>query len=336
VVTLNRGARVSVPALVVLAGLLAVPAAAYADDPSMPAPPPAHGADDYAPTGEYGLKGEPIAPAASRAKVVPRAKGASLAMAAKALAAADEGAAHMYYNTGLQNVTAGGVYANVYIGKPWLDSIDSHTLAELAVIKKMDDGSRQIVEVGWNVDRVVNGDDEPHLFVFSWINGVGQCYNGCGFVNYKGDDQASSVQAGGKLTEGDIKQFGIQYNATSETTGDWWIAYDKKWVGYFPGELWTKASPSVSFTESTQVQAFGEVAADNDWPCTDMGTAKPGSGGAGAAYFSSVSLYNSKSTTSLTQVIQPSGGWFDTFYTMNWPGTPPSVRSFYYGGGGSC
>jgi hypothetical protein len=183
---------------------------------------------------------------------------------------------------------------------------------------------------------VVNGDDEPHLFVFSWVNSVGQCYNGCGFVNYKGDDLASTVQPGDKLTEGDIKQFGIQYNATSATTGDWWIAYDKKWVGYFPGELWTKASPAVSFTESTQVQAFGEVAAANDWPCTDMGTEKQGSVGAGAAYFSSVSLYNSKSTTSLTQVIQPTGGWFDTFYTMNWPGTPPSVRSFYYGGGGSC
>ena len=332
--TLRRGVRASVLAVVLLAGLQVAPTAARADDPRMPTAPPAHGADDYRPTGEHGVKGLPIAPVTVTARKATAS--AMVAKAAAADAADDSSDVHMYYNTGLQNVTAGGIYSDVYISQPWLDKIDYHTLAELAVIKKMDNGDRQIVEVGWTVDRAINGDDLPHLFVFSWINGVGQCYNGCGFVNYTGGDLASPVRPGGKLTPGEVKQFGIQYNPTSDTTGDWWVAYDKKWVGYFPGTQWTKASPSVSFTESTQVQAFGEVAADNEWPCTDMGTESQGSAGKGAAYFSGVSLYNSKSTAQLTQIIQPTGGYYDTFYTMSWPGKTPSMRSFYYGGGGSC
>ena len=42
--------------------------------------------------------------------------------------------------------------------KPALATSDYHSLAELAV--QSADGNH-IVEVGWNVDRVVNGDDDP-------------------------------------------------------------------------------------------------------------------------------------------------------------------------------
>ena len=54
-----------------------------------------------------------------------------------------------------------------------------HSLIELAV-ESLD--SSQIVEVGWTVDKELNGDDLPHLFVFHWVDGAPTCYNGCGFV----------------------------------------------------------------------------------------------------------------------------------------------------------
>lgn len=43
---------------------------------------------------------------------------------------------------------------------------------------------RHIVEVGWTVDRELNGDAQPHLFVYHWVDGQATCYNGCGFVQY--------------------------------------------------------------------------------------------------------------------------------------------------------
>lgn len=41
---------------------------------------------------------------------------------------------------------------------------------------------RQALEVGWKMDRGLNGDDTPHLFVFHWVDGARTCYNGRGFV----------------------------------------------------------------------------------------------------------------------------------------------------------
>ena len=63
--------------------------------------------------------------------------------------------------------------------QPYLGVNDYHTLAEISVESA---DLRQIVEVGWTVDRGVNGDSLPHLFVFHWVNGAPTCYYGCGFV----------------------------------------------------------------------------------------------------------------------------------------------------------
>ena len=160
------------------------------------------------------------------------------------------------YNVGTQAAETSGVYANVTIAKPRLEGGDFHTLAELAL--QSADGT-QIVEVGWTIDRVVNGDDDPHLFVFHWVNGVPACYNGCGFVPY-----SKNVPPGSTLSYGVTKKFGIQFFNDA-----WWIAFDSEWVGYFPHTLWTKKG--VTFDRSGLVQVFGEVAASDTTSCTDMG-----------------------------------------------------------------
>ncbi|MCM4079463.1 neprosin family prolyl endopeptidase [Paractinoplanes hotanensis] len=161
------------------------------------------------------------------------------------------------YNVGSQAADTSGIFANVTIGKPDLDRNDYHTLAEVAL--QSADGE-QIVEIGWTVDRLVNGDDDPHLFVFHWVNGEPTCYNKCGFVQV-----SPTVKPGATLTYGITKKFGIQYFKDA-----WWVAYDTEWIGYFPETNWT--AKGVEFNRSGYLQVFGEVAASREKPCgTAMG-----------------------------------------------------------------
>jgi hypothetical protein len=163
------------------------------------------------------------------------------------------------YNLGNQSAEADGLYANVTIGKPKLGKKDYHTLAELAL--QSADG-KQIVEVGWNVDRVVNGDDDPHLFVYHWVNRQESCYNKCGFEQY-----SSNVKPGDTLAYDVTKKFGIQY-----ANGAWWIAFDSEWVGYFPEKLWN--DEDIKFNRSGFLQVFGEAAVSGTQSCSDMGNGK--------------------------------------------------------------
>jgi hypothetical protein len=48
--------------------------------------------------------------------------------------------------------------------------------------------------------------------------------------------------------------------------GNWWLAADGEWMGFFPGSLWPQ-----SFTEIGTVQWFGEVSVASEPSCTDMG-----------------------------------------------------------------
>ena len=170
------------------------------------------------------------------------------------LAPGQENNVKYHYATAYQYVQSEGSYANLVIGKPKLADDDYHTLAEIAVQTA---DTKQTVEVGWTVDRGVNGDEDPHLFVYHWVDGKETCYNACGFRQY-----SKSVIPGDTLPVGVSKRFGIQYY-----NGAWWIAYDSEWVGYFEDKLW-----NVPFTKSGLVQWFGEVASTSSKPCSAMGT----------------------------------------------------------------
>jgi hypothetical protein len=215
-----------------------------------------------------------------------------------------------HYATAYQYVETDGTYANLVIGRPTLAKEDYHTLAEIAV--QSADG-QQIVEVGWTVDRGVNeGSEDPHLFVYHWVNGKETCYNACGFVQY-----SKTVTPGYVLPQGASKQFGIQY-----ANGAWWIAYDSEWVGYFPDKLWFG-----NFTRSGLVQWFGEVASSNSQPCTAMGTGEPPTSGK-AARIGTISLMNDKAPAYLTKPRSPETD--DPIYKM----VPLTDRTFRYGGPG--
>jgi Neprosin len=212
-----------------------------------------------------------------------------------------------HYNVGSQTAVTDGAYANLTINKPTLDTSDYHSLSEVAV--QSADGT-QVVEVGWTVDRVVNGDADPHLFVYHWVNGQPACYNGCGFVQY-----SENVSPGDTLPQDTTKRVGIQYYS-----GAWWIAYDTEWVGYFPGSLWSN-----NFTQSGMVQFFGEVAASTSSPCTDMGNGLDGATDSSSARIGSVSFINGP-TVDLN--VYTTSNHYDV--------SKRSGRTFRYGGSGAC
>ena len=71
-----------------------------------------------------------------------------------------------------------GTSAYLSPATPLVPEGDFHSLAEVSAQSA---DLQQIVEVGWTVDRLVNGDSLPRIFVFHWINGIPQCYNACGY-----------------------------------------------------------------------------------------------------------------------------------------------------------
>jgi hypothetical protein len=170
-------------------------------------------------------------------------------------------AAEIYKYAGVrQYAVTTGMSALVTVARPELWAGDFHTLAELAAQSA---DRQQIVEIGWTVDRGVNRDDSPHLFVFRWVNGSPGCYNGCGFVR----NTAARARPGMLLNENIQPLFTISFQA-----GNWWLGYQSEWIGHFPGSLW-----GGGFTQTGLVQLFGEVDATGKTTCTDMGNGEPAS-----------------------------------------------------------
>jgi hypothetical protein len=230
-----------------------------------------------------------------------------------------DGKATFIYSTGSEATTADGMYAAFDIKKPKLASGDFHTLAELAVQSA---DTNQTIEVGWTVDRSVNGDDDPHLFVYHWVNGVPTCYNTCGgFVPFKG-----GVAPGDTLPADTLKKFGIQHN-----DGAWWVAYDTTWVGYFPDKEW--AAQGVDFTEGGYFQVWGEVAASSSCPVgTQMGSGFSSTDTANAARIGNVTYVNGPATANLFMRASTPLYGMSPFKDPN-DATKNSTKSFRFGGG---
>jgi hypothetical protein len=187
----------------------------------------------------------PVPPVSFAAKNLPPTPGA----------AASPAKISYYYGDAYQYAVAAGLSARFTQHKPTLGQGDSHTLMEVAA--QSADG-QQIVEIGWTVDPGVNGDNEPHLFVYHWVDRVPSCYNGCGWV------QVSNTRMPGMKVQvtSDPQEYVIQF-----LDGNWWIGYQGEWMGYFPGSLWNG-----SYTQIGLGQWFGEVCASRLRSCTDMGS----------------------------------------------------------------
>jgi hypothetical protein len=230
---------------------------------------------------------------------------------------------------------AGGATANFSVQstylKPTTDA--AHSLGEMALIGH-NAGGTQVVEGGITTDPTVNGGDlNPHLFVFNWINGVGQCYNGCSWTRTAG----STVTAGMSMTPylGTVVTLGWQHfpaGSNGQLAG--WYAWFQptggtgQWFGLFPDSAWT-AKGATATPQVDQIQLYGEVAAWKTTPCTDMGNGiLPVANQSTAAKISSYTLINANKTAAFdhTNVTDP------THYGLVY--LQSTLPSFRYGGPG--
>ncbi|MEV6009694.1 neprosin family prolyl endopeptidase [Streptomyces sp. NPDC051976] len=210
------------------------------------------------------------------------------------------------YVSGQQEVSATGASVTMTQATPQVTG--GHSLQELAL--RTDDRSA-IVEVGWTVDPAVNGDYQPHLFVYHWVDNQTSCYNGCGFV-----PASSSVRAGMTVRSGTSATFTI-----ANYGGDWWVYYNNQAFGYFPGSLW-----SGRFTAAQNVSAFGEVADSGQTSCDDMGNGQYGSG-SGASAISGYQVYGASAAPYLSVSATDPGRYNSGHVT---------ATSFTLGGPGAC
>lgn len=158
------------------------------------------------------------------------------------------------WSSAYQNINSTGVYARLSEHSPYVSFWDYHSLAEIGV--KAFDGD--YAEVGWR--KTFWPWDVPRLFVFWWKDGIGQCYNGCGWV------QVSSVYYPGmRVYE---NSYGNIY-AIQKFGNNWWVYYKDRWIGYYPGSLW-----NYGFTKGNRAYYYGEVAATSSSTSTDMGNGR--------------------------------------------------------------
>jgi hypothetical protein len=215
------------------------------------------------------------------------------------------------YVTGRQSTDTTGATVTMSIAAPAGIPANGHSLQELALQTTGGTTTANTIEIGWTVDPGTNGDYQPHLFVFHWINGQPTCYNGCGFVQV-----SSTVRAGMALPPGTSASF-----ALINYSGNWWAYYNNVPFGYFPGSEW-----GGSFTTAQMVSAFGEVAADSQPSCAQMGDGAYGSG-YGSSSISGYQIYGSSDQPQFTVTATDPNSYNYGSVT---------ATSFNLGGPGAC
>jgi Neprosin len=118
---------------------------------------------------------------------------------------------------------------------------DDHSLLQ-TWLQNYDKPLLQSIEAGWTVDTWLNGDTQPHLFVFYTTNGYNTQGNNLGGYNrmYSGWIQYSSKIMPGARINGTSKVGGEQFDISIKYQlyeGNWWFAVQGSWIGYYPASL---------------------------------------------------------------------------------------------------
>lgn len=157
------------------------------------------------------------------------------------------------------------------VHSPFVSTADEHSITECSA-----HFNGNIIEIGWRKDK----SGTLQLFTYAWkrdpVTGdpTQLCYNGCGYVDYAAE---TTAWAGMDLTSavGTSKNFYAQhFNSV------WWVAYDSKWIGYWPDTVFGTQTPAFDRTDFIQVfdelagrQYTGSGSGSTDI-CSDMGSNK--------------------------------------------------------------
>lgn len=171
-----------------------------------------------------------------------------------------------YYGTASEQRTADGGGMTFTIETPVVDDSGGggHSIGEIAVMGAgTAGGSLDDVEMGFSVSQDQFLDSHPHLFVYHWINGAETCYSNssdlCGWNQYSSTYSPYMDLSG--LVGQNVYIGWVHWN------GAWWGWFNDQWLGYFKDSEW-----SGQFTQTVQIQWYGEVASNNGIPPkTQMG-----------------------------------------------------------------
>lgn len=170
-----------------------------------------------------------------------------------------------FYGTAAENVVDGGGGFTLQIENPAVvvpspGDTANHSIGEMAVMSSgVAGGTLNDVEIGYVV---YGGSSAPKLFVYHWNDGAETCYDTCDWHQY-----SSTYSPGMDLTPFVGKSV---YVGWVQYQGRWWAWFNDQWVGYIENSAW-----SVPFTQTAQIQWYGEVASDNGIPPkTQMGDGK--------------------------------------------------------------
>jgi len=225
------------------------------------------------------------------------------------------GACYYYADYNAVSLSATGATVQITQAHPKVDSNDYHSLAELRV---EDSGNNQAIEIGWTVDPILNHDSYTRLFIFYWVNGVGACYDGCGFVPIPNAKNYKPIQR--LATNGTVGTYAINFS-----NNEWVLSYNGVAFGYFPESLWNG-----NFTNVGAVQIYGEVASrSSNTPESQMGNGKLGTI-TGASSFKNLTIQNNTTTPqyyfgSVNSKIYSYGNATSNGFNFGGPGYPPGT-----------
>ena len=209
-----------------------------------------------------------------------------------------------WYASSAQSVNNGGGTATYSLFKAFVQQTSDFSLLQVAVIRNNAAHANsapktQTVESGW-----INYPDQvgaPHLFTFYTTNNYeafgdnicGWNRDVAGWVQvdsniYPGIPLAPLCVIGGAAYEADIGYLLYQ--------GNWWLQVLGKWVGYYPGTLFSQGvSPADTLNDhSDQINFYGEIFNSEDAiTTTDMGSGNfPETGFSNSAYMRKLEYYD--------------------------------------------
>ncbi|CAI8608738.1 unnamed protein product [Vicia faba] len=187
-----------------------------------------------------------------------------------------------------------GAQASLNVWNPHGETPDLFSLAQMWVMAGTFEKDLNTIEVGWQIDQRFYGDRRTRFFIFWTADAYrNSCYNlQCpGFVQTNKDIAFGAAISPISTYNG--KQFKISLSVWKDVkTGNWWLRYGYKNVGYWPSSLFTNLKDVAS-----KVHWGGEIL-NEQYPkasSIQMGSGHfPEEGWQKAAYFNNINVLNSK------------------------------------------
>jgi hypothetical protein len=243
-----------------------------------------------------------------------------------------------------ENQTCHGISAVTSVWQPTLEDDDlDHSLAEMWLVNDHVTPA-QSVEAGWTVSRRQYGDVLTHLFSWftttgwtkqdDWVGGYDTDY--AGWVQFDRSIYPGAVILGHSQVDGSQAVLSMQFELWN---GDWWLAVNGRWIGYYAGALFGSAGDDTLASSANRALAGGEVYTSRNPPSsttTQMGSGHyPGSDSdpRGVASWRSV-LVTTELTPSPAPIdVQLYSDLPALFELTSYPANAPSAAPTYLFGG---